>query len=483
MARYLVADTRQLFVNGSLESLLPSSSVARSLWQAVCALDFGRFDQRYVNDAEGRPAIDPRRLAATWILALLRGVTSSVAVAWLCATDIEFRWLSGDCGVAKSSLAAFRSGQSAALTELSTQILAALSRSEMLPAVDLAVDGTIIRAAASCREISNREQLEQQLSRLAETIHQRLSEPESDAAADEVAVLERRCARLQGALSELERLGLSASKKVAVSEPEASVKRLKTGGYAPAHNVQAVTDLASGAIISLEVVARNNDKGLLLPAVAAAQARLREVRQQRGVAAESSTGVRGVVADSGYHDTRQLLRLATSLTPYVADAEQAHRRPPGVSPEYLREKFVNDAERDELICPRGARLHRRKLNARGTAMSYQAAPSVCAACPAKATCCPRSQSGRTVNRPLFGATLERLAEQLATPLGTWYRRARQVTMEGMFARLKELLAWRRCRCWGQAGAQAEGLWRMITHNLMLLIGHWQPLVLGAARPG
>ena len=52
-----------------------------------------------------------------------------------------------------------------------------------------------------------------------------------------------------------------------------------------------------------------------------------------------------------------------------------------------------------------------------------------------------------------------------------------------FARLVDLMNWRRCRAWGKAGAQAEGLWRQITHNLMLLTRRWKPLVLKEAAIG
>ena len=160
-----------------------------------------------------------------------------------------------------------------------------------------------------------------------------------------------------------------------------------------------------------------------------------------------------------------------------------NRRPPGVSDEYLSERFVYDAERDEMICPEGERLRRRKLNAGRTAMTYQGKKSVCDCCVAKSQCCPQSKLGRSVNRALYAELLEQVAERVASPSGQWYNRARKVTMEGAFARLTELLNWRRCRCWGTAGATAEGLWRTISHNLLLLIGHWKPLVHQGAPAG
>ncbi len=55
-------------------------------------------------------------------------------------------------------------------------------------------------------------------------------------------------------------------------------------------------------------------------------------------------------------------------------------------------------------------------------------------------------------------------------------RSRKITAEGAFARIIHLLNWRRCRTWGKRGAQAEALWRQIAHNLLLLTGHWRPIM-------
>ena len=133
MARYIADRSAEtLFVDGSLDSLLPEESVARTIWSAISALDFSRFDAAYRNDTTGRPAIAPARLAAVWIIGLLRGVTSSVELARRCGEDIELRWLLGDAPVEKSTLCAFRKVQVEASQDLSTQVLASLARSRMV---------------------------------------------------------------------------------------------------------------------------------------------------------------------------------------------------------------------------------------------------------------------------------------------------------------------------------------------------------------
>jgi hypothetical protein len=418
-------------------------------------------------------------------MALVRGMTSSVEVARLCDQDIEFRWLSGDCGVEKSSLSAFRKNHIEELSDLSTQILAGLARGGLLPAADLSVDGTVIRAAASCHRTTSRAKLERCLEHLSDEIRERFgeSDDDDDGSGSCRAVLEKREARLQRALAEMKVLGLSKDKRVSLTDPEISVKRLKDGGYAPAHNVQAVTDLGSSAIIHMEVVDRNNDKRLLESNLKAAEDRLDLVREMLGEDELLSREVKSLTADAGYHDTLELDSLEEVLNTYVPNDGGKNRRPPGVSDEYLSERFVYDSERDEMICPRGERLSRRKLNSGKTAMVYSGKRSVCVSCEARSRCCPNSKSGRNVNRPLYGEVLEQIAHRIDSPLGRWHGCARRVTTEGVFARLTELLHWRRCRCWGKAGGVAEAMWRMVAHNLLLLIGYWKPLIHEGAPAG
>jgi transposase len=482
MPHYLIdhsADT--LFVGGSLESLLPENSVARVIWDVLSELDFSGFDHNYRNDEEGRPAIDPRRLAGVWIVAMVRGISSSMVVERLCETDIEMRWMSGDAQVHKSTLCQFRKAHIKELSHLSTQILAALARSGMLPGEELAIDGTVIRAAASCNATCTRGQLKRRIEELDTLIETKLVEP--DAEQEKVRRVVKRKARLERALAEMTELGLvDDAQRMTVTEPEASLKKLKNRQFAPAHNVQVVTDTASGAIVSTEVVEQANDQGQLLSQVNNGKEELERVEQLLSGADKHVGPVKSATADSAYHDTLQLVKLEGEMETYVPDG-QTTRRPPGVSDEFLSEAFHYDPQTDTMICPQGHPMKRRKMNKGKTAVSYEAEAKVCKACPLKSECCPRAKGGRTVNRPLYQEVVKAVAERVNSERGRRCKMARWVVVEGAFARLVELMNWRRCRTWGKAGAQAEALWRQITHNLMVLIGRWKPLVLKEAATG
>ncbi|HWR84060.1 MAG TPA: transposase [Candidatus Deferrimicrobium sp.] len=422
MARYIADDRCQrLFVHGSLDSLLPENSVARSIWRGLGQLDFSEFDGQYRNDAEGRPAIDPRRLAGVWILALVRGISFSVEVARLCQTDIELRWLSGDTGVPKSTLSDFRTHHLAALGELSTQVLAALARSDLLPGEELAVDGSVIRAAASCRASFTGQQLRRRVARLEQVIQQKLAEP--DGAVDSSDRLMKRQARWERALSEMSELGIGDAQRMTISEPEASLKRLKNGSFAPAHSVQVVTDLSSGAIISTAVVDQNSDQGQLLPQVKRAHQELNRVGRLVLDGASAVELVKTVTADAAYHDRQQLVDLESeAIETFVPDDQPRHRRPPGVAAAFLSEMFVYDAETDTMVCPQGHRLRRRKLNAGKTAVTYQAAAAVCQACRCQPQCCPGTGGGRSVNRPWYEETMKAVARRVDSDRGKRYRK-------------------------------------------------------------
>ncbi len=476
MARYIEdrgMDT--LFVDGSLDSLLPWTSVARTLWSGLTQLDFGGFDAAYCNDERGRPAIAPARLAAVWILGLLRGVTSSVELARRCGEDIELRWLLGDAPVEKSTLCAFRTNHVDALRALSTQLLASLARADLLPGEQMAVDGSVIRAASSCNSSRSRKGLRRAVRKLDEVIASKLAE---EPAGDSLDALMRQKVRLERALDEMSALGKDGDEdRMTISEPEASKKKLKNGSFAPAHNVQVVTDLGSGAIVHTEIIDQHNDCTQLTPQLRNAQEELERVSAHLDADASAKPASPTVIcADSGYHDTHQLVELAEGEVAAVVPDKKGERRPPGIAADYLAEAFAYDDTRDVLICPQGKTLAPRKLNPNKTATTYQAKARDCQRCPFKSQCSPKAKQGRSVNRPLYPEVLEATAQRVSSPEGQRCMRNRKIAAEGAFARIVHLLHWRRCRTWGKRGAQAEALWRQLTHNLLLLTGHWQPLI-------
>jgi len=165
----------ELFVSGDLDSLLPPTSMARGIWVALEHLDFSIFDAKYNNDLVGRKALSPRMLTGVWILALVRGDTSSLKLAYLCQQDIEYRWFLGGNPVQKSTLCDFRKNHGEALSELGSQVLCALAENGLLCGEQVGVDGTVVRAASSKHAVKSVKGMRRQAKRLQEVLQQKLS--------------------------------------------------------------------------------------------------------------------------------------------------------------------------------------------------------------------------------------------------------------------------------------------------------------------
>lgn len=476
MATYIEdRSSSELFISGSLDSFVPVNSLARLLWRVLEGLCFERFDAVYRNDAAGRPAIDPRRLVGAWVLGLVRGVTSSTSLAVLCGRDVEFRWILGDAPVHKSTLSAFRTAHGEALNDLCAQVLGALGRSNLLPGESLSLDGTVIRAAASCHAVRSRKKLQRRIERLREVIAEKMAVGASGGVpsgeAEEAAIAERH-ERLQAALLDLESLG--AKEHLTTSEPEAALMKLKNGAFAPAYNVQVTADLETGAIVCAQIVAQGNDAGQLLPQVENAKRALANVHAQ--------DTVKTVVADSAYHDTQQLRALEEQhIACVVPQNRSANRLPKGVAKAFHASAFTHDAASGTMLCPAGQTLERRKMNNDKTAIVYQAKTETCAACPHKPACCPNTQHGRSVNRTAYPEIIGAVRARVRSEHGQALLRARWTTAEGIFARITELLSMHRLRARGTKGAEAEVGLRVFAHNVMLLTGAWRPMVYQPAK--
>jgi len=458
--------------------MLPEDSRARLIWSVLEDLEFSNYECRYRNDETGRPAVDPRSLVGVWILGLLRGVSSSVVVSRLCETDIEFRWLLGGASVEKSTLCDFRKNHLDQLGDLSTQVLVGLAQCGLVNGEEVGIDGTILQAVSSRSSVRKRKSLQKSVKRLREAVEEKLSQEESEESAKKMV---KRKERFERALQDMDSLGLTGkSSRMNIAEPEASLKKLKDGRYRPGYNVQVVSDLSSGAIISTGVTDAGNDRGQLGPQLEKARESLADISeglQERGE--QDLSEINSVVADSQYHYTRNLVDLHEQIDTYVPDGWE-ERSPPGVSEAFLADKFIYDENTDTMVCPEGKTLRRRSLNAGKTAMRYEAGTKDCLSCCFKGECCPKSKGARTVSRQLYPEVLQATRERVQSEKGQRLKTARHVAVEGCMSRLKEFLGWRRCVTWGLKGAQCELTWRQLAHNIMLLTGIWKPLAVRAA---
>jgi transposase len=164
---------------------LPGGHLAWFVIEVVESLDLARFEARATprGPAAGRAAYDPRMLLALLVYGYAAGVRSSRRVERACIEDVAFRVICAQDGPDHATIARFRRqhfADSAAMGDLSGQVLVAAARAGLGRLGLIALDGTKIAAAAS--KDANRG--ERRLRELAAEI---LAEAEAvDAAEDEV---------------------------------------------------------------------------------------------------------------------------------------------------------------------------------------------------------------------------------------------------------------------------------------------------------
>jgi transposase len=273
----------------SLDELLEPGHRARIVWDAVVALDLGRWlaDLKAVEGVPGRDATDPRILLAIWLYATIEGIGSGRRLDELCRKHIAYRWLCGGVSVNYHMLSDFRSQEGNRWDELLTELVASLMAEGLVTINRIAQDGMRVRANAGKGSFRRKPRLEQCLEEAREQVEELrklLGESPEKLTAQERAARQRaaeeRRARLEEALRHCDELqqqreergqrGEEKKKKPAearasTTDPESRVMKFADGGYRPGVNVQYATDTESGVVVGVEVTSAGNDQGHLSP--------------------------------------------------------------------------------------------------------------------------------------------------------------------------------------------------------------------------
>jgi transposase len=265
----------------SLEDLLPPEHPARTIWAVLEKLDLSRFYEpiKAREGVAGREAIDPRVLAALWLLAAVEGIGSGRKLAELCTHHAAYRWTCGDIeGVNYHTLNDFRVGHKEALDELFTQVLGRLVHAGLVRVTRVTQDGTKVRASAGSGSFVERETLERRIAEARQhvaALGRLADEGPAEAAERQRLAAERdaaeRLTRLERAMEELTKVEAAKAKqkekpskhrpaKASTTDPEARMQRMPDGGFRPAYNIQLAQDPIARAVVGVAVAPDSSDK-------------------------------------------------------------------------------------------------------------------------------------------------------------------------------------------------------------------------------
>jgi transposase len=167
-----------------------------------------------------------------------------------------------------------------------------------------------------------------------------------------------------------------------------------------------------------------------------------------------------VTGDAKYGTTENIVALEDAgIRAYVPLTNFAHR-----SALCGRDMFTYDPERDQYCCPQGHPLPLARSKRTEGVMVYRAEAGICNACPVKERC-TTSDRGRTIQRSIYEAYLDKVRGYHTTEPYQKAIRKRQVWVEPLFAEAKEWHGLRRLRLRGLLNANIQGLLIAAGQNL------------------
>lgn len=234
--------------------------------------------------------------------------------------------------------------------------------------------------------------------------------------------------------------------RISVVDPEAALGKDKHKVYRPLYNVQYVRDVDSPYILAYGVFARSSDAGTLAPM-------MERTRQMVGHMPTA------VLVDAGYITALDLVdaqRLGVDLYGPWKENDYSAKKP--ASKLISKEQFTWDDQAQEYRCPKGHALAQKSSQNRKCSLGrtqkvflYEASAATCAKCPLKQTCCPKSRSGRHINRSEHEELTEAHRRKMETSEARTLYKLRGQTVETSFGDSKQHRNFRR--------VNGRGLWR------------------------
>lgn len=497
-----------------LDDAVPAGHAVRLLDGVLGSLDWSAWEKNYKDVDRGRPPFAPRLLASIILYGLLVQIRASRKLEEALSVRLDFRWLAQGMLVDHTTLCVFRRDHADALKDLFVKVGVVSLRAMMSPLSRLAFDGTRVRASNHRSRRLSPEKLKNLERELAEKFADLQKKADAEDAAGqesfdnhpeelsaEMADVDKRTAKIQAALAELERIeqaGEDLPKRIPLTDPESRISPNKEGGFAANYTPLAGVDVESGLIVTADVIPGTDEEQHLVAAV-------------ESVAADFGVKVEEVLADGLFATGANLEKLeernvtlyspvrVPKENPAVRDdptqpvpADQYDNLPTkklkGGKRQLDKAAFVYDKESDRYFCPQGEPLTREKTTTDrrkdGTEIKrvrYKADAATCAACPLKSLCLQGKSTCRQVSRDQFEPHRERLAKRMATDAGQAKYARRAAVGERPFAVIKQYFGVRQFLLRGLDRVRQEWNWITIAFNLKKLMAALEARA-GPARP-
>jgi hypothetical protein len=419
-------------------------------------------------------------------------------------------WLAEGRSIDHDTLCKFRTKFQQPLKDLFKQIGRVAMTLGFIQLLEVAFDGTRVKANASRLHTWTAERVEAALRELELQIEKLLQEADAADGADatlwgegqprdlppELANAKKRREKLEKLLEQLNEAdaarkkdGIKTPAQLPKADTDSSVMPNKEGGYAPNYTPTAATDGTQNLIVDCDVLAGPHEHAELLPSVDRVEENFE--RKPGSVSADAAFGTGPNLEGM---EARQVDFHTPVESPAPQDGNPAKREdsrqpvPEADWPKLPRNDkkklakccFVYDEARDRYFCPMGKELLYRETKkcagSQGERVLRIYAGTECQGCPLAKECLdPKAKRGRTVTRDRHEPARERMHAKMQTEEGrTTYNRRMHIG-ETPFAVIKGILDVRRFLLRGLEKVRTEWRWVCTAYNVKKLIAALEAL--------
>ncbi len=487
----------------TLDDCIPELHPVRLLDEILRGLDWSAWTKEY-DGRHGQPPIHPRVVAGVILYGLMRRIRSSRQLEYACGHNFDFIWLAEGRVIDHDTICKFRTRFKDALKQLFKQVGRLAMGMGYIRLLEVAFDGTRVKANASRFHTWTAERVEAVLKELEAQVAKMLSEAETadgreatlgneeqpEALPPELADAKKRQEKLAKLLEELQEAD-AARKKDGVKTPaqlpkadtDSTVMPNKEGGYAPNYTPVVATDGTANFIVDCDVIPGPNEQNEMLPSVDRVEENFGKKIDNLSADKAFGTGknLEGM-------ETRNVNFHTPVESPTPQDGNPAKREDPRQPvPEAERSKlprndkkkfakncFVYDPATDMYFCPMGKEMPYRETKKSDGSQGQKTyriyGCKDCANCPLAKECLdPKAKRGRTISRDAYEPERERMHAKMQTEAERKIYNRRMHIGETAFAIIKNILEVRRFLLRGLEKVRTEWCWVCTAYNLKKLM--------------
>lgn len=356
---------RNQFMITSLDEMIDTNSNVRVIDAYVQSIDVEKLGYQVYTNKVGRPAYNPKDLIGLYLYSYMSRVMSSRMMEHQTYINLEIMWLLNGAHPDHSTIAAFRSKNSQALTNTFHNFTKTCIELGLVGCSIISVDGTKLHANNNKKRNFSAKSLSKKIAHIDEQISEYFSTlDKNDSSNNDLQQLESRKHSYQDMLEELDN---SDETQISTTDPDSRLMDNKKGGLDVSYNIQATVDSKNALVIDQYVTNAPTDQGEL----SEASARSQEILSTKNIT---------VLADKGYYNGQDLEKsFCLGITPVVS-----RQKPPKRKGMYSLDDFIYDEQIDSFTCPQNKLLT--KISSNNAQQSVYANKDACRSCPYKSEC-------------------------------------------------------------------------------------------------